>query len=139
MARSILSIVCLSFLLIHKFIDCETRGNFSKTLETNDDTQSTISHSPNTFLQLTRAGILRNIKTDSLNTIVNTLEIPKTIEYQERIVKTPAKPDATAVKTIKYKLGKRIAGKQIRLTAQSHIILNRIYYFQVIVSSHLMR
>lgn len=109
MARSIVSIVCLSFLLVHKFIDCETvGGNFTKTLESNGDTQSTISQSPSESL-------LRDIKPISLDTITNTLEIHKIVELQGRIANTPPKPKggtaAAATKTIKYKLGKRIPGK----------------------------
>lgn len=103
MAGSKLSIVCLSFLLLYKFIDCETCGDLSEALESN--VKVAINQSPSA------TPIIRNITTKSQNTIAATLEIPKFIEYQGRIVKSAPKPGATAVKTIKYRLGKRVAGK----------------------------
>ena len=120
MARSILFTVCLSFLLLYKSIDCETWGDLSATLESNVgislNRSSTKSWQP--------ISISRIITSKPQNT-TNTLEIPKIIEYQGRIASTPPKPGAppksaapaaTGVKTIKYRLGKRVAGKQIRFT-----------------------
>lgn len=107
MARSTLSIVCLSFLLLYKFIDCETWGDLSETLETNVDI--TINQSPSNLWQ----PIPRNISVEPKDAIAETLEIPKIIEYRGRIVNKPSKPGAPAAKTIKYRLGKRVAGKLI--------------------------
>lgn len=133
MARSILLIVCLSFLLLYQFIDCETQGNISQSLENNIGISINHSSSPivrnitpislNTIAETLE--LSRNITPISLNTITQTLEIPKTIEYKARIVRTPSKPgavaaktSAAAAKTIKYRLGKRVAGTQIRLTRE---------------------
>lgn len=107
MARSILSLVCLAFLLLYKYIDCETVGNISETLETS--VGISIDQSPNKALQ----PISRNITPGPQDSITQTLEIPKILEYRARIVKTPPKPGATAAKTIKYRLGKRVPGKQL--------------------------
>lgn len=140
MARSILLIVCLSFLLLYQFIDCETQGNISQSLVNNIGISINHSSSPivrnitpislNTIAETLE--LSRNITPISLNTIAQTLEIPKTIEYKARIVRTPSKPgapaakpgapaaktSAAAAKTIKYRLGKRVAGTQIRLTRE---------------------
>lgn len=110
MARSTLSIVCLTLVILHKFIDCETWGDLSETLETN--VGISINETPTKILQL----MSRNITEEPKNAIAETLEIPKTIEYRGRIVKTPPKSrapaPAAAPKTIRYRLGKRVAGNR---------------------------
>lgn len=140
MARSILSVVGLSFLLLYQFIDCETGGKLSQTIEDNVGISINYNSTPivrnitpislNTIAETWE--LSRNITPLALNTITHTLEIPKTIELKGRIVNPPPKPGAgpsktgaaaappkpgTALtKTIKYRLGKRVAGKQITLT-----------------------
>lgn len=118
MARSILPFVCLSFLLMQKFIAGDAPpGNIGEASETN--IQSTINQTPS-LVKLTPANIFRNIKPLDTDTIKSTLEIPKTIEIKGRIVNTPPKkpgppaPAPTAgTKKIKYKLGNRVAGNRI--------------------------
>lgn len=101
-----LSIVCVSFLLLYKFIDCEEweRGGISGTLESTDNVK--IKQETKNSEQ----SITRDISTKDEN-IASTFEIPKFIEYQGRIVTSPPKPGGAAVKTIKYKLGNRVLGK----------------------------
>lgn len=106
MARSILSLVCLSFLLLYKFTDCARWGDDSGSLDSNIGVTS-INHNSNRF----QRPIIRNITRNPYNTIRATLEIPRYIEYQGRIVSTPPKPGANAIKTIKYRLGARVPGK----------------------------
>lgn len=139
MARTILSVVGLSVLLLYQFIDCETRGNLTRTIEdnigisiNNNSTSIVRNITPISLNTIAETWELSRIITPiALDTIKHTLEIPKTIELKGRIVNAapkpgagpsktgvgaaPPKPGTALTKTIKYKLGKRVAGKQIKL------------------------
>lgn len=149
MARSILSIVGLSFILLYQFIDCETGGNLTQTIENNVGISINYSSTPIvrniTPISLDTISetweLTRNITPLAPDTIKQTLEIPKTIELKGRIVNTPPKsraaasppkpgaaaappkPGAALTKTIKYRLGKRVAGKQITLIQTNEFLI----------------